>query len=82
VLLDQIADGQRLIRGYQRANQTDEKVVHANNVSLWKHQSRRKQLVKAGCGASKINFPPLRANESFNRALQKSDSQSYVRRMR
>jgi hypothetical protein len=42
-----------LIRGYQCANQTDEKVVHANNVSLWKPQSRRKQLVKAGCGASK-----------------------------
>jgi hypothetical protein len=44
VLLDQIADGQRLIGGDQRADQTDEKFVHANNVSVWKNESRCKQV--------------------------------------
>jgi len=44
VLLNQITDGQRLIRGHQRANQTDEKFIHANNVSVWKNESRCKQV--------------------------------------
>jgi len=50
VLLNQITDGQWLIRGYQRANQTDEKFVHANNISFWQHESRCKQV------ASGLNF--------------------------
>ena len=40
LLLDQIADGQRLVRGQQRAQQADGEVVHADKVAIRRAESK------------------------------------------
>jgi hypothetical protein len=39
-LLDQIADGERLVCRHQRANQANEKLIHANKISPSRDESR------------------------------------------